>query len=602
MSSEAAKAAVTKIIETVLQNNPAVRETLDNTIHILDLSFHTIEMANKPPVEAIQNQKFGRRNRPILTQDSYDVFVQVLENVVTRANTLQQAIDECQLPANFQSTSRYVSNGKTLLLVCRNFGIARSTISKISASPLLQDNDHFGKKLREYTWTEVSDEHGISNSKNIDEITGKKLLHKTYIFQNGTIWRVAKTHKKVLNKKTGEIIFPDRYGIKQVGRLAYTMVAVITTDKYEYSIFNNDGNPDYVTIGKVTYKLSPKEEYANAEVTTTGTNTLSFVNVRGKKYPIVRKTYLSVLDIGHAFQQSSRFGNTPLGQKFTKSLEYTSVSPEADRLIKESIKSLDNLHSAINYTIYNSTTTTKDGDVSVEKFLESTDKSYIILTIQNYRANNALAVFESKIRKELIDALTAEIIDIPGSKTIKQDIVSLVHNKILKILGIKSAPIKKHSPVTGSVKVLPPKTGFKTGGVSGPNKTVEQIKVPAISSTPMKLRTLGGQFTSLVSLQNLLNQNLHTQIQQNMGTGSRRDILNYRTGRFAESVKVEKMSQSREGMITAFYSYMRNPYATFSFGGQQSSPASRDPKLLISKSIREIGAAMVNNRMRAVLV
>jgi hypothetical protein len=125
MSSEAAKAAVTKIIETVLQNNPAVRETLDNTIHILDLSFHTIEMANKPPVEAIQNQKFGRRNRPILTQDSYDVFVQVLENVVTRANTLQQAIDECQLPANFQSTSRYVSNGKTLLLVCRNFGIAR---------------------------------------------------------------------------------------------------------------------------------------------------------------------------------------------------------------------------------------------------------------------------------------------------------------------------------------------------------------------------------------------------------------------------------------------------------------------------------------------
>jgi hypothetical protein len=87
-----------------------------------------------------------------------------------------------------------------------------------------------------------------------------------------------------------------------------------------------------------------------------------------------------------------------------------------------------------------------------------------------------------------------------------------------------------------------------------------------------------------------------------MGTGERKDILNYRTGRFAESAKVEGMSASREGMITAFYSYMRNPYATFSFGGQQSSPASRDPKLLISRSIREIGATMVGNRMRAVLV
>ena len=95
------------------------------------------------------------------------------------------------------------------------------------------------------------------------------------------------------------------------------------------------------------------------------------------------------------------------------------------------------------------------------------------------------------------------------------------------------------------------------------------------------MRTTSGQFTSLVSLQNLLNQGLASQIQKNMGKGDRRDILNYRSGRFAESAKVETMSQSREGMITAFY---------------------RDPKLLISKSIREIGATMVGNRMRAVLV
>ena len=107
---------------------------------------------------------------------------------------------------------------------------------------------------------------------------------------------------------------------------------------------------------------------------------------------------------------------------------------------------------------------------------------------------------------------------------------------------------------------------------------------------------------NLVSLQNILNQNLASRIQQNMGTGSRQDILNYRTGRFAESAKVERMSQSRQGMISAFYSYMRNPYGTFSIGGDQQSPVSRDPKLLISRSIREIGATMVNNRMRAVLV
>ncbi len=88
-----------------------------------------------------------------------------------------------------------------------------------------------------------------------------------------------------------------------------------------------------------------------------------------------------------------------------------------------------------------------------------------------------------------------------------------------------------------------------------------------------------------------------------MGDGTRYDILNYRTGRFANTVFVEKMSQSREGMITAFYTYMKYPYATFEPPlGAQSGTKSRDPKLLISKSIREIGATIVKERMRAVLI
>ena len=87
-----------------------------------------------------------------------------------------------------------------------------------------------------------------------------------------------------------------------------------------------------------------------------------------------------------------------------------------------------------------------------------------------------------------------------------------------------------------------------------------------------------------------------------MGTGSSTKVLNYRTGRLANSAKVEKMSESRQGMITAFYSYMRNPYGTFSEGGRQQYPKSRDPKILISKSIRELATPEIAVRMRAVLV
>jgi hypothetical protein len=62
------------------------------------------------------------------------------------------------------------------------------------------------------------------------------------------------------------------------------------------------------------------------------------------------------------------------------------------------------------------------------------------------------------------------------------------------------------------------------------------------------------------------------------------------------------MTESRQGMITAFYSYMKNPYATFSQGGRQQDPKTRDPKLLIAASIREIAAQQVANRLRAVAV
>lgn len=115
-----------------------------------------------------------------------------------------------------------------------------------------------------------------------------------------------------------------------------------------------------------------------------------------------------------------------------------------------------------------------------------------------------------------------------------------------------------------------------------------------------KLRNIKGQFTSPAALQAIINSRLTETIKRNMGDGSRRDILNLRTGRFAESVEVKKVTTSREGMITAFYMYMKNPYATFSAGGRQQNPRSRDPKLLVSKSIREVVSENVANKLRAV--
>ena len=126
------------------------------------------------------------------------------------------------------------------------------------------------------------------------------------------------------------------------------------------------------------------------------------------------------------------------------------------------------------------------------------------------------------------------------------------------------------------------------------NKAISLVRtiVPGTTSTT----------APTANLEALLRDRLALQIRKNMGTGSATNVLNYQTGRFADSATIERTTTSREGMISVFYNYMKNPYAPFSEGGAQQSPKTRDPKLLISKSIREIGASLVGNRMRAVLV
>jgi hypothetical protein len=153
------------------------------------------------------------------------------------------------------------------------------------------------------------------------------------------------------------------------------------------------------------------------------------------------------------------------------------------------------------------------------------------------------------------------------------------------------------------------KSGTKNSGAvnlpvlalgAGGSKT-KLVKTTQAKAQPVKA-TITPKTNNLVNLQNLINSKLQDVVSANMGDGDARNVLNYRTGRLASSVKVEALSESRAGMITAFYSYMKNPYATFSTGGRQQNPRSRDPKLLIAKSIREIAAEYAVTKLRSVNV
>ena len=230
---------------------------------------------------------------------------------------------------------------------------------------------------------------------------------------------------------------------------------------------------------------------------------------------------------------------------------------------------------------------------------------------RNYKANlsevtKALNSSFPNNKKEIANFL----LDLKSSKTLRKHIkdsqlAALRKTKVEPFAAkIKPVPVKSFNSTVTKGNTLEKEIKEAAKRVKSNLSKLKQVKKkPSIVGPALNLKVTADE--SRVNLPNLLvliNSQIQNVLSASMGDGTRKDILNYRTGRFASTVKVERLSESRAGMITAFYSYMKYPYATFSAGGKQDRPTSRDPKLLISKSIREIAEQVVTNQLRAVAI
>jgi hypothetical protein len=282
--------------------------------------------------------------------------------------------------------------------------------------------------------------------------------------------------------------------------------------------------------------------------------------------------YKSILELGHTLT------STPFAETIKLVLAYsnnTTLNSELNAILDR----LYDIQASIGYEFLNKSDNSGPGSAIIK------------LVIQPKDVNKELSKQESTLYRSFLNSIVKnlDLTNVPGSNTLKQDAVQFYTDHILSaITGKKVANVKKHSPVAGNVSAGKSNKDSKNKVSSFKNNDIVKA-IAAAPSTP-----------NLINLQNLINQQLQDVISANMGSGRERNVLNYRTGRLASSAKVEYMSESRQGMITAFYSYMKNPYATFSQGGRQENPKSRDPKLLISRSIREIAQTQVSNTLRAV--
>ena len=281
--------------------------------------------------------------------------------------------------------------------------------------------------------------------------------------------------------------------------------------------------------------------------------------------------------------------------RMTTEVQFAGTNFEAGRLLTTAGLYLSKLISSISAT--NSQKGQEaEAKVAFEKLLLNLKKvsDYIDDRLTLLRSTKKLPKdVEARIARIAENQRTINaLITTEGSPSIVQHMESIV---LASITGKKVKTSVSKAKVSSSIS----KKGTKVS--NKPKKPSKNKKLDTtLRSRPLK-QGLSSE-VGLDKLMRLLNFHMQDTISANMGDGNDRNILNYRTGRLASSVEVERLSQGRSGMITAFYSYMKYPYATFSTGGKQSSPVSRDPKLLIAKSIREIASQYVSNQMRSVNV
>jgi hypothetical protein len=315
------------------------------------------------------------------------------------------------------------------------------------------------------------------------------------------------------------------------------------------------------------------------------------LNRAGKPTGDYSVEYERAAQLGHIGIQEDVYFTNPLIDKLSGLLDYASLSSNRvlEKYVSDSLNDVYSIQANIDYSFKNNTPET------LQKFENILGNMYVVITLQSYDVNQRFSraeydvfnVLQRKVTQLASKNLQEKFHLTTGSNTILEDI----KESLVSMLRFGKVKLTRH-----------PTQHSKT-----PKKQINKpVNVPKNSGIKIKVPKPTTKFTenivNLASLQNLINRQLQDVISANMGDGNSRNLLNYRTGRLASSAKVETMSQSRAGMITAFYSYMKNPYATFSEGGRQSSPKSRDPKLLVAKSIREIAQQQVGNRLRAVNV
>lgn len=197
---------------------------------------------------------------------------------------------------------------------------------------------------------------------------------------------------------------------------------------------------------------------------------------------------------------------------------------------------------------------------------------------------------KSKEEKDFLNSLNSTVynylskkldfINLPGSNSIADNVRGMIIKSALKQATPKSVKGKVKTPKASKGSVLKELSGTLIKTKS--SESLKKSKKPYM----LKVNTKSGG-TINRSLLTILNQTLRAVVAENMVFPR----LQFKTGRFANSVQVVNIIEGSSKVPEITYSFMHDPYDVFRMDiGNHLATPTRDPRSIIDLSIRQIAA------------
>jgi hypothetical protein len=225
--------------------------------------------------------------------------------------------------------------------------------------------------------------------------------------------------------------------------------------------------------------------------------------------------------------------------------------------------------------------------------LRQTEAETMKVTLESAYINMSKGGKAGSRKRELLKALANAIASLKTELAYTQGSDSFVEAKRKKAINAAVDPFKK---VKGA-KITKENTKIKTSNSKVSKKIKSKITPVTTNFGSYRSPTTGRfiskeQAQSPINLLAIINARLHGVLEKNMHPPA----LQYRTGRFAQSVEAVDIQTTPKGFPSVGYTYMKYPYQTFEPGFAMGS-VHRDPRKLIDKSIREIAQNIVQTQV-----